>query len=197
MISKIGNEIKINQDFYGSFGLYIYENKNEKYFALSNSFLQLEEYLIGKQNISFNKDFADNFIISELYTPLIYETMIKETIKLPSNTVIIINIIKKTFQLLYIDYKENTVPLESEEGLKILDNWVDKWAYIIRSLKRQTNNFAFDLSRWFDSCIVISLLMSSGIDLILPLLNLLMIKSLYIMKIFNSQKIFHPNLDSN
>lgn len=48
MIKKIGNEIKINQDFYGSFGLYIYENKDMKYFAISNSFLLLEEYLLGK-----------------------------------------------------------------------------------------------------------------------------------------------------
>ena len=63
MIRKNKNEIIINQDFYGSFGIYIFESKDHNYFAISNSFLFLEEYLLGKQNMSFNKDFADNFII--------------------------------------------------------------------------------------------------------------------------------------
>ena len=30
MIRKIGNELILNQDFYGSFGLYLYENLNFK-----------------------------------------------------------------------------------------------------------------------------------------------------------------------
>ena len=143
MIRKNGNEIRISQDFYGSFGLYFYENKNIEYFALSNSFLMLEEYLLEKQNISFNKDFADNFIISSLCTPSIYETLIKEIIKLASNT----------------------VPLESKEGLSIIDKWVDKWGYIIRSLQKKTNNFSFDLSGGFDSRITLALLIGSGIDI--------------------------------
>ena len=47
-------------------GLYLYENKANNYFALSNSFLLLVEKLIGRQNISFNKDFADNLITTDL-----------------------------------------------------------------------------------------------------------------------------------
>ena len=173
LIRKIGDEIRINQDFLGSYGLYIYENKNKEYFALSNSFLLLEEFLIEKQNMSFNKDFADNLIISGLCSPSIHETLIKEIIKLPSNTVVIINKKKKAFQLLYIDYKENTIPLESEEGLLIIDKWVDKWGYIFRSLRRKTNNLSFDLSGGFDTRLVLSLLISSGIDM-----NDILIKSI-------------------
>ena len=137
MIRKIGEEIKISQDFCGSFGLYIYENKNTGYFALSNSFLLLEEYLIGKENFTFNKDFADNLIISDLCTPSIYETMVNEILLIPSNAFVVLNIKKKTSKIYYIDYKENSVPFESEEGLKIVDEWVDKWGYIIRSLKKK------------------------------------------------------------
>ena len=48
MIKKNEEEIRISQDYFGSFGLYLYENKNKDYFALSNSFLLLEEYLVGK-----------------------------------------------------------------------------------------------------------------------------------------------------
>ena len=165
MIRKIGNEIKIYQDFYGKYGLYIYENKNSKYFALSNSFLLLEEFLFDKQNISLNKDFSDNFVISRLCSPSIHETLINEIIKLPSNAIIKIDIKKKQLKLFYIDYKENTVPLESKEGLKIIDEWVDKWSYIFRSLTIQTDNFSFDLSGGFDTRTLLSILLSSGINL--------------------------------
>ena len=125
----------------------------------------LEEYLLGKQNISFNKDFANNFVISRLCSPSIHETLINEIVKLPSNVVIIINVKKKQYKAYYIDYQENTIPLESKEGLKIIDEWVDKWGYIFRSLKEQTDNYSFDLSGGFDTRTVLSILISSGIDL--------------------------------
>ena len=165
MIRKIGEEIKINQDFCGSFGLYIYENKNTGYFALSNSFLFLEEYLIGKENYTLNKDFADSLIINDLSEFSIYETMVNEIVLIPSNAFIVLNIKKKTFKIYYIDYKENSVPLESEEGLKIIDKWVDKWGYIIRSLKKKTNNILSDLTGGFDTRLVLAILLNSGIDI--------------------------------
>lgn len=165
MIRKIGEEIRISQDFSGSFGLYIYENKTSGYFALSNSFLLLEEYLIGKENFTLNKDFSDNLVISDLCTPSIYETMINEIIQIPTNAFIVLNIKIKVFKIYYIDYKEDSVPLESEEGMKIIDKWVDKWSYIIRSLKKMTNNILSDLSGGFDSRILLAILLNSGIDI--------------------------------
>ena len=88
MIRKNMNEIKINQDFQGGYGLYLYENKDKKYFALSNSFLLLEEYLIGKQNLSLNKDYADNLILSELCSFSLEETLINEIKQVPTNSFI-------------------------------------------------------------------------------------------------------------
>ena len=88
MIRKKGNKIKINQDYNGSYGLFFFEKKEKNYFAISNSFLLLFEHLMGKQKLTLNKDFADNFIISYLYSPSIYETMIKEITKLPTDIII-------------------------------------------------------------------------------------------------------------
>ena len=90
--------------------------------------------------------------------------MIKEIIRLPSNAFIIINIKNKSIKINYIDYKENTIPFESEQGLKIIDEWVDKWTYIIRSLKKETNNIYFDLTGGFDSRAVLSIFLNTGID---------------------------------
>lgn len=171
MIKKVGEEIRISQDFSGSFGLYLYENKTSGYFAFSNSFLLLEEHLIGKENFTLNKDFSNDFVISDLCTSSIYETMVNEIILIPPNAFIILNIKKKIFKIYYIDYKENTVPLESEEGLKIIDKWVDKWSYIIRSLKRQTNNILSDITGGFDTRSVLTLLLNSGIDINKILMN--------------------------
>lgn len=165
MIRVMKNEIWVNQDFHGSFGLYIYENKRNNYFALSNSFLLLEEYLIGKQNISLNKDFADNLILSYLCTTSIFETLIKEIISLPPNSFIIINKKNKTFKINYLDFKENTIPLESEEGLKIIDNWVDKWTFILRSIKMKTNNIVTDISGGFDTRSLLTIILNSDIEM--------------------------------
>ena len=136
-----------------------------KYFALSNSFLLLQEYLFKKQNLSFNKDYADNLIISSLCSFSMEETLINEIHQIPSNSFIVINKKYKNFKIYFIDYKENTIPLESEEGIKLIDNWVDKWGYILRSLKKQTDNISLGLSGGFDTRTVLSILLNSGINL--------------------------------
>ena len=121
--------------------------------------------MAGKENFTLNKDFADNFIVAGLCTPSINETLIKEITKLSANIYISINIEKKSFNFYYIDYKENSIPLYSEEGLKIIDKWLDKWGYIIRSLSKQTNNICVDLSRGFDTRMLLAVLLNSGVKL--------------------------------
>jgi len=171
MIRRKGNEIVINQDYHGSYGLYIFKNKDTGFYALSNSFLLLVEYLIGKQNFSFNKDFADNFILTGLCSYSQNETMIKEIVQIPSNAFIMINTVTKKLNIFYKDYEENTIPLESKKGLEIIDKWMDKWGYIFRSLKKKTGNISFDLSGGFDTRMLLTILLNSGIDLNYILIN--------------------------
>jgi hypothetical protein len=91
--------------------------------------------------------------------------LIREINVIPSNAFIVINLDKKIYKLHYIDYKENTIPLDSEEGLKIIDKWMDKWGYIFRSLKSQTNQISSDLSGGLDTRTQLSIILNSGIDM--------------------------------
>ena len=71
-------EIKLLQDFNGSYGLYLY--KSNDYFAISNSFLKLVEYLKDKHPISFNKDYADAFLFTGLCSFAYGETLVNEIV---------------------------------------------------------------------------------------------------------------------
>ena len=132
---------------------------------MSNSFLYLLQFLAGKHKLSLNKDYADNLIISDLFIPSIQETLINEISRIPSNIITNINVDKKKIYFYKINYKENTIPFESIQGLEIIDKWADKWGYIIRSLKKQTDNISFDLSGGFDTRALLALFLNSNIDI--------------------------------
>ena len=99
MIRKIGNEIRINQYFCSCYGIFIYQSEKKHYFALRNSFLLLQEYLSGKQKMTFNKEYADTMLVQRLTSPSIYETLIKEITILPSNSIVIINFLTKKLHI--------------------------------------------------------------------------------------------------
>ena len=48
---------------------------------------------------------------------------------------------------------------------------LDKWGYIIRSLKRKTNNISIGLSGGLDTCTILSILLISNINLTEVLIN--------------------------
>lgn len=143
-IHSDNEEIKILQDFNGSYGLYFY--KNEDYFAISNSFLKLVEYLKKNHTITFNKEYADTFLFSDLCSFAYDATLINEIEVLPRNYKVIINKNNKSINFEEIDYQEHTIELNSEEGINTLDKWFYKWTNIIRSIKDKTNNLTMDLS---------------------------------------------------
>lgn len=162
-IFKSKNQINIFQDLNGSFGLYFYEN--DGYFAISNSFLKLLGHVKEKYELSLNQDYLKLLITVPIYSTLYDETPINEIKILPRNFKVEIDINTKKVNFTKIDYKENSVNLNSKEGILILDTWYEKWIKIIRNLLIQSNNLSYDLTGGLDSRTVLTLLLTSNIDL--------------------------------
>lgn len=85
-IEDKNNEITIYQDFNGNYGLYIFQTN--EYFAISNSFLKLVEYLKNKYELTLNKDYANYFMTSGLNSTIYKETLVNEIEIIPRNKII-------------------------------------------------------------------------------------------------------------
>ena len=169
------DEIKITQDFNGSYGLYLF--KYEDYFAISNSFQKLVDYLKYTHELSLNKDYADAFLYASLVSFAYSDTLVNEINLIPRNYIISIDKKNKTFDFSEIDYHENTISIDSKEGIQLLDTWYYKWIGFFRNLRKRTNNISFDLSGGFDSRIIACIWLTANIDL-----NNIRIKSKEILK---------------
>lgn len=163
LIQNQNNLIRIFQDYNGSMGLYYYRNDN--YFAISNSFLKLVEYLKNIKKITLNKDYANSFMASGFCSMVYKETLINEIEAIPRNYIININKDNKEVTFEKIDYEEKTIPINSIEGLKTLDKWFYKWIEIIRKIKSESNHMVFELTGGFDSRMIFTLPLSANIDL--------------------------------
>lgn len=163
-VKKSDEKISIYQDFDGCYGLYLFTGKNGE-FCISNSFLYLLEYIAPNESLSLNEDYAKSYLTSVLCSFAYRQTLVNEIETLPRNYVVHINLKTKEIEYEIIDYKENSIALNSKEGIDVLDDWFYRWTSLFRNLKMQTNNIQADLSGGFDTRVVFALLLSSGIDL--------------------------------
>lgn len=158
-----GNKISIFQDFDGSYGLYLF--RKDDYFAISNSFLKLVEFLKHDFELTLNSDYAQGLFTSGLCSHVYEETMVNEIIAIPRNFTLHIDKVEKVVSFEKHDFQEKTIDLDSEEGLDLLDNWFFKYINILRSIKAKTNNIIIDLSGGFDSRMVFVFALCANIDL--------------------------------
>lgn len=157
------NEVIINQDYWGSWGLYYYVNGD--YWAISNSFKLLAEFLSDKQPLTLNKIYLDSFLNVDLSSYSVYDTPINEITLLDRWASIHFN---KDTNKLNIEIKNNpesTIPIDSLEGISILDKWYQKWHNIITSMISKTADISADLSGGFDTRMMFSLFLSPQINL--------------------------------
>lgn len=164
-VEKKNDEISIYQDFNGSYGIYFYKNSRGGYYTLSNSFFRLSEYLRTKERLTLNRDYANHILNVDLASLAYSETMINEITMLPKNAIVRINIDTKEVQFDYIDYGENSLSLNSEEGMKVLDGWFCRWTKIFRNVCEKTSNILMSLSGGMDSRLTFLLMLKSGVDL--------------------------------
>ncbi len=163
IVRSTDDHITIKQDYSGSWGLYFY--RNQDYFAISNSVVALGEYLKGHRILTLNRDYANHMLLEGLASRALEETVFSEVSLIRRNAKVVIHKgIKPWIEFDYIDYGENTVYINSREGIDALDKWCEKWRGIIRGLVNNAHVEA-DLSGGFDSRVVFSLLPNSGIDL--------------------------------
>lgn len=157
------DKITVTQDFLGSYGLYLY--RDGEYFALSNSFLRLVEYLQDKRTLTLNDHNAKQFLASDIISFDVTKTLVNEIELLWRNAVVIID--KRTLSLSIgeIDYGENTIPIDSREGIKALDDWYDTWTASIKTFYSSGNPMVMDISGGMDSRMNLCLFLGSGIDL--------------------------------
>ncbi len=163
IVRRTEDAITIEQDYNGSYGLYVYER--DGYFALSNSFMYLVDYLKTRYPLSIDKDYADYLLVADLSSVAYGRTMVREIRLLDRNAIVHIDLKMQSLSEEIVVPRIRKVELDSEEGIGILDRWFYRWTGMIKSITQQTSNVMADLSGGFDSRVTFMLLMLSGADM--------------------------------
>ncbi len=156
-------KIVISQDYFGSYGIYYF--LKDDYFAFSNSFLYLVEYLYKKYELSFDDEFAKAFLGQPQAVLTYTDTMVKEINLFSRNKKIIIDIGTRTFSVETLEQKERYVPINTKEAIKIIDDWHDKWNKIFNTLIKGKSSFTFAISGGKDSRVSLACLVKPRLNL--------------------------------
>lgn len=157
------NNLNIYQDYNGGYGLYLFQE--EDFFAVSNSFQCLLDYLKGQVGLSVNIDYAKYFITDELASLSVSETLVNEISLLPKNIMLNINLDTKKLTLIKSIEEPQKVSLNSKEGVEILDRWHYKWQSLLVGLQRNKKNIRVDLTGGMDSRAAFSIFNSNQVSL--------------------------------
>ncbi|MCD8190776.1 MAG: hypothetical protein LUD78_11310 [Clostridiales bacterium] len=156
-------QIRIRQDFNGSWGLYLFRNGG--YFALSNSFHRLLEYLKTRFPLTLDRDYANQLLLGSLTSHAYADTAVKEIKLVDKDAVLFIDTNTSELRAEAGICTEESIALDSAEGMATLDRWFDKWTALFRNLKARTSNISTCLSGGFDSRITFLLMLCAGVDL--------------------------------
>lgn len=134
IIRRYRDIITIEQDFFGKFGLYVFESGDR--FVLSNSFLCLVDYLKTRHPLSLDKEFADYLLVADLVSVAYGKTLIREIRLLDRNATATICLHDKSLTTRTIVPPLRRIALDSKEGIRILDNWYYRWTRMLRNIAK-------------------------------------------------------------
>lgn len=157
------NTIYLYQDWFGSYGIYLYEH--DGYFAVSNSLLYLVNYLKTRKHLTFNHKYAKAFLSNPIASLAFQDTMIEEIVMLPKNSHVEISLSDSTVNVVMYRQDEGTVSIDSAEGIEIIDKWQKKWNSIINTLVKQKRNVSLYLSGGKDSRVCLADIVHPRLDL--------------------------------
>lgn len=158
------DRIGVYQDFAGSFGLFLF--RQDGYFAISNNFQLLAEYLSSRgYRLTENDDYNCHFFLVSLCSMSCEETPAKEIALLPRDTVVRIDKKSGDLEIRQIDFGELSIPIASMEALEVLDEWFERWTTLIAGTARLNEYMYQDLSGGMDSRVLLALLLNSGADM--------------------------------
>ena len=164
IVQSLGGHVIISQDAVGSYGLYLYQEGG--YFAVSNSFLLLLERLAhAGRKLTLDKAYADLLLLGDFSMNCCLHTSVCEIKELMRNTALRIDKSGLNVDILEKELAERQTDIDSEAGMALVDAWHGKWTAIIADLAVEQRHICVDLSGGFDSRLVFTLFMSSGVDL--------------------------------
>lgn len=161
IVERNGDTVKIKQDELSS--QYIYYYNDSGYWAISNSFYNLCSLLKSKgKKLTIRNLYIDQYIHQNLHVYACGRTMVDEVYVLTTFSEILLT--RNSFTIIEKDAEFDVIELESEEGMAIIDRWIDKWCSIMKAIYDSRTNIQIDLSGGFDSRTIFSLANYSGIN---------------------------------
>ena len=162
LVERDAGSITVRQDFYGSFGLYLWRSSDGSRFMLSNSFFALADRLRGK--LSLNRECA-LALASARDVPGTYSaTLANEIERLDSSCVVRISLADGRLSLEQTPRTYFARRLGQPGSFELLDAWYFKWVGILRRLVADGYPIVCDLSGGIDTRIILAMLRSGNVD---------------------------------
>ena len=162
-VKRKDRDVRLYQDTNGTHGIYVYEE--DSYFALSNSFLLLFEYLYFTKHktLELNYGYACHLLTMPMCSLAYASTLCSQIRILPRDTEVAIDVATKSLAVQYLE-KPPLIDIYSEEALLLVDRWISKWVSLIQNLQAQERFTEVDVTGGFDSRLTLSLVLAADVD---------------------------------